>query len=383
MSNQLLNDAKAGNASFYIQFGGQGAPWLKELSAYYDKPEMKKFFEVALSAIEKAVEYANSKTALPKGLNIRSWLDNPDSAEDADYQSIAAVSMPMIQVTQFAHYENLKVQGLDHSEMLAHTKGTTGHSQGLIPATFAAMDLTGDAYYDALDKYIQYLLLMGVRAQEVFTEVFPTDAQNAASEELGAKAPAPMVAVLGEDHATVEAMVAETNKTVEKPLYVSLYNSPSNRIVSGFRDSLIAFHKQHKDTFEEKKMKYVYLRTSCPFHCELMTPIKEKFAADIEHLGFHFKGSDLKVPVFSFADGRNMQSDDAIGMKMCEDLMINTLYWDKAMKPAADDASITHIIDLGPGKTSQRLSADTLKGFNCETPVLAAAVPKDQKTLFA
>jgi len=72
-----------------------------------------------------------------------------------------------------------------------------------------------------------------------------------------------------------------------------------------------------------------------------------------------------------------MQDDAEIGVLMYLDLAINPLYWDKSVKPVAGDSEITHILDFGPGKTTQRLSADTLKSMDCSTPILAAAVPKE------
>ena len=93
---------------------------------------------------------------------------------------------------------------------------------------------------------------------------------------------------------------------------------------------MIKFHELNQAYLKENEVKYVYLRTTCPFHCEQMIPIREPFYADIDRIGFHFKGSDLKFPVISFYDGENLQKEESLGKKLCEDLMINTLYWDKS-----------------------------------------------------
>ena len=53
------------------------------------------------------------------------------------------------------------------------------------------------------------------------------------------------------------------------------------------------------------------------------------------------------------------------------------------MKPVAENDEIGTVLDFGPGKTSLRLSVDTLKGMGCEKPVLGAAVPKDLKVILA
>ena len=75
---------------------------------------------------------------------------------------------------------------------------------------------------------------------------------------------------------TIEAWVKEFNGAAKK-IFVSLYNTSANRILSGARGDLIAFHERYKAEFEAKQIKFVYLRSTCPFHCELMTPILEKF----------------------------------------------------------------------------------------------------------
>jgi malonyl CoA-acyl carrier protein transacylase len=114
-----------------------------------------------------------------------------------------------------------------------------------------------------------------------------------------------------------------------------------------------------------------------------MDPIRPLFEADIKRIGFSYPGSALKVPVYSFYDGRNLQGDADIAIGMYLDMAINPLYWDKSMKPVADSSKITTIVDFGPGKTSQRLSEDTLQGLGVEKKVLACAVPKDLEALLA
>lgn len=377
---KLLDAAKGGQAKFFLQFGGQGAPYLKEMQKLYAEASMKPYFDIAVSAIEAAAKMVEGTVAHPEKVDFRKWLTDAETAPADDFMSIAGISLGLIQATQFAHYEYLHQQGFDRKTMLAHTVAASGHSQGLISASFAALALEGQAYNDALYKYIQYLFLMGVRAQEVFPFIHATADENAKSEALGAKAPAPMVAVLGDSHATIEGWVNSFNSGAKK-IFVSLYNSPNNRILSGARADLIAFHEKHKGDFETKQIKFVYLRSTCPFHSELMTPILEKFKPDLAKIGFDFKGSDLKFPVYSFWDGANLQHSPELGLRMTDDLMVKTLYWDKAMLPVKNDKSITAILDFGPGKTSQRLSMDTLTGLGHEVPIYAIAFTKDLKTV--
>lgn len=379
----LLNDAKAGNAKLYLQFGGQGAPWYKELVKYYQEGNMKTFFDAAIAAIDEERPVVEGTIGLPHGINIRSWLDDESTIPSEEYLSCAAVSIPMIEMTQLAHYEKLIQSGISRAELVTAAAGTSGHSQGLIPATLSAMGIEGEDYYAEMKKYIKYLLYLGVRCQEVYTEFEASPEEKSEAEELGSANPSPMVAVLGEEHEFIEGLVKETNANLpaEKQIYISLYNTPNNRILSSFRSSLIAFHRQHKAVLDEKKIKFVYLRTTCPFHSPLLEAIKAPIEEDIQRIGFSYTGSELKVPVYSFYDGKNLQDESEIAIKLYQDMALNTLYWKKSMVPVVNDNSITHILDFGPGKTSQRLSQETLQAENCSTPVLAVAFPKDLKAI--
>lgn len=384
--SQLSDKASAGGAAYYLQFGGQGAPWLKELSGYFAAGSHKKFFSVVFDALKAERPRVEGTVGLPQGIDLETWLRKPEGAPDEDYLGCAAVSIPMIQITQLAHFEFLTSHpGFDRTTLMAHSRGATGHSQGLIPAALVAMAHSDAEYYDHVSQFVKYLLYLGVRAQETFPYFAATEQETADSLALESKNPAPMVAVLGETHEVVAGLVKEVNATLpaDKQIYISLYNSPVNRILSSFRSSLIAFNKHIKSLIDEKKLKFVYLRTTCPFHCHLMDAVRGPFEADIKRLSFSYPGSSLKVPVFSFWDGRNMQGDADIAIPMYIDMAINALYWEKSIEPAARDSKVTHIIDFGPGKTSQRLTQDTLAGLKSETPVLAVAVPKDQKELFS
>jgi len=383
--SQLLNDANNGNAKFFLQFGGQGAPWLKELSQYKQNPEFNKFFETVFNGFIEVHPHIKDSVAYNTSLDFPKWVEDPTTAPDDLILSSAGISLFAITVTQFAHYENLQIKGFDRSQMLKNSLGATGHSQGLIAASFAALQLEGEEYYTALKKYVQYMLYMGARAQEAFPYLQATNTDVTASETLASKDPAPMVAVLGESHSIIEKIVADVNETLDdnKKIYVSLYNTPDNRILSSFRSSLIKFNEKVKPLIEEKKLKFVYLRSSCPFHSKLMQPICEPFEKDIETLGFNYKGSDLKMPVYSFTDGRDIRSDEYIGISMYKDLMIENLYWDKSMQAVVNEKNVTHILDFGPGKTSQRLSQAALKALDSQLPVLAVATPKDLKAVLS
>jgi len=384
MSETVYQTAQAGNARFYIQFGGQGAPWYKELKSFYDDSNFKKFFDAALGAIDEERPNAEGTVGLPHGIDARGWLDDESKIPSEEYLGCAAVSIPMIQAAQLAHFENLVVKGFERKNFAEFSLGATGHSQGVIPAALLSMGLEGDDYYEGVRKFMKYLLYLGVSAQKAFPEFDPTEDEVKESEELGGKTPTPMVAVLGLSHDEVQKMVDEVNGGLDsdKQIYISLYNSPSNRILSSHRSSLIAFHRKYKERIDNKEFKFVYLRTTCPFHSALMEPVRQHFEPEIKRIGFDYEGDQLKLPVWSFFDQQNMQQEgESLPIKMYVDMAIHPLYWSKAMAPVEENDKITHILDFGPGKTSQRLSTDTLAEMSRQVPVLGAAIPKDLKTI--
>lgn len=101
---------------------------------------------------------------------------------------------------------------------------------------------------------------------------------------------------------------------------------------------------------------------------------------DMERIGFDFKGSDLKVPVYSIFDGRNMQSDAGIGLPLFREMLIKTLHWDKAVKPFVTTANVTGI-DFGPSIVSQKLTQANMG--TSENKIYAVSSPKDIKVLLA
>jgi len=376
----MLQQAESNQASLFLQMGGQGSPWYKELKKIYDSATLSKFFDVTLSALETEAPKVKGSIGLPHGIDARKWLDDESSIPSESYLSTAAVSLTMIQLTQLAYFEQVLQSGWSITDLLKHTKGATGHSQGLISMTFSALGKTGNDYYDALALYMKYILHLGVRAQEAHPDIEPTADDLALANEVGLKDPAPMVAVLGADHNRIAQLVDATNANLpnDKKIYISLYNSPVNRILSSFRSSLLTFYKEHKATLDAEQIKFVFLRTSCPFHSPLMEGAVAPFESDRKQLGFEFKASELQIPVYSFADGNDYRNLSDLCATMTRDLLVSTLHWQKALDPVKK-LQPTHIVDFGPGKTSQRLTQDTLKEFGVEIPILGMANGKEFK----
>ena len=382
----LLQSARAGNAGFFLQFGGQAVPWLKELQKIYNENQtVRSFIDICIEAIHEELKNVEIPLSLNQGFDVNKWLTDESTIPAEEYLFQSSISMPMIHLTQMAHFRNLISAGWERKDLIQFTRSATGHSQGMVTATFPALDIEMENDIECARKYAKYFFYLGIRSQECFPNPWSTDAENEESEQLGLKEnPSPMAAVLGADTNSVQKLVEENNKDAEteEQVYISLYNSPTNHILSSTRKSLINFYKSNRSFFVENKVKFIFLKSTCPFHSPLMKGFNVNgFSEDLKRISFNFSGTDIKFPVYSFADGRNIQNDKEIGLNMAEDITVRPLYWKKAIASIPSSESITHILDFGAGKAIQRLSSEILLEMSCDKPVLSAVVPRDFKIL--
>ncbi|EMN63054.1 ACP S-malonyltransferase [Leptospira interrogans] len=380
----FLNQVKASGGKLFLQFGGQGSPFLKEISKLYEsEPSLKEFFDTSFKAIAEEVPKLDKKI-IYGGYDFESWVKNPDSAPDENYLCSAPVSIVGIFLTQIGNYIAFTNKGFPVSELISNSIGATGHSQGVISSALIALGKEGSDFYSAFSKFLKFVLYIGYRAQELVGTYNPSEALLKANEEVGDKQPAPMVAVIGYSQKELEDRVKQTNDSLglsgSKAIYVSLYNTPDSNIVSGNPESLLEFRKKFKSEMDEKKVKFVYLRTTAPFHSPHMEDTNKTIPSDMERIGFNFKGSDLKIPVYSIFNGRNMQSDSELGIPLFREMLIKTLYWDKAVKPFVTATNVTGI-DFGPSVVSQKLTQANMG--TSENKIYAVSSPKDIKVLLA
>lgn len=361
--------------------GGQGSPWYRELKKIYDTQEYKEFFFHCFDSLNELKSLTSNAIATPKGIHPELWLKDESTLPEEDYLSTAGISLIMIQVTQLAYFEQLRTR-YPLEKILEIVAGATGHSQGLISITLVALGLDGNDYYEALRFYMKYITYLALRSQEVFPYLEPSEEDLKLAHELKLSDPSPMVAVLGSDHSTIKHLVDAFNQKYpdEPRIYVSLYNSPTNRILSSHRKSLLLFYKENQTFFAEHKIRYIFLKTTCPFHSPYMEEAYIKSLEDVRKLNFSYDTKDFKIPIYTFATGEDYRNHSDLLKIMGKDLLINTLHWDKAILPAVNH-QVGYIIDFGPGKTSQRLTTENLEHFQSNIPVLTMSNPKEVKEI--
>ncbi|MCB1190416.1 MAG: ACP S-malonyltransferase [Leptospiraceae bacterium] len=387
---KLINEAKTNNKKLFLQFGGQGSPYLKELTKIYkDEPELKEFFDKTFETLNKLEKNNGGKSNrfISEGLDLKSWMENENSVPSEDYQMRGCISIPLIFIVQMANYLSFVQKGYSVSELLAQTAGLTGHSQGVISATIASMGKEGQDFYEVYSNFIDYMFYIGLRAQEEYPNFDVSEDVVKQVTDLGDKNPAPMVACIGYATEELEAKVQEINKennlTGKHTIYASLYNASNSIVLSAEPSSLVLFRKKFKAEMDAKKGKFVFLKTTVPFHSPLVASSWTKFEQDLkERINFKYTGSDLKRPVYSIHDGKNLQQVENLGKELFDEMVIQTLHWDKALTELFRNSEIDTVIDFGPSVVSSKLTGGQLSDKKLEKRVVCVSNPKDLKHIY-
>lgn len=385
-SAKLLTSSLQNSQKFFLQFGGQGSPYLKELAKLYAEPELKEFFEITFATTQEITNRDGKSPLLNEGFDFKSWIENPDAAPSEDYLARAPISVPGIFMTQMANYFLVSKRAYPVAELVKATGGISGHSQGVIAGALAGLGKEGADFLKAYSDFLRFVFYLGFNGQKVYPNFQISEDIQKENESLGDKNPAPMVAVIGYNKEELESRVAETNASLgltgQNRVFISLYNTPDSMILSALPASLLAFRKKWKAEMDEKKFKFVYLKTTAPFHCPFMDPSLEQFNKDdASVVPFPYSGSDLKVPVYSIFDGHNLQKDGNLRDILFKMVLIEPLYWDLAIAPVLKDSSIQTILDFGPSVVSQRLTGGHLKAQNIEKQSLCASSAKELKVI--
>lgn len=385
----ILEDAKQNNKKFFLQFGGQGAPYLKEVTKLHEEPELKEYFSTIFSVLKDLEPvFQKSNPLYSQGYDLESWIKTPDSAPPEDYLIRGSVSVPMIFVTQLAHYHLMTLKGYPVSSLLAQSVGTTGHSQGILAAAYLSLGFEGAQFYSELKDYFKFVFYLARHAQGAYLDFELPQSLIEANTANGDKNPAPMVAIIGYNREELEERVRLANEDLApgEKIYVSLYNTPDSMIVSGLPTSLLKFRSKFKTEMDETKKKFVYLRTTAPFHCPAMDSSWSGFLKDFEDgkFSFRYTQNDLKIPVFSIFDGEDLRKKTVPLIEVLfKDIVIRPLYWDKAIHVLLDStANIGYCLDFGPSVVSSKLTGGQLTPRNITTPVLCLANPKDLKQIY-
>lgn len=367
--------AREGSVRLFLQFGGQGAGWFTELAEHWADDRARPVIEACLDAIDEELPFVDP-AVLPSGLDARAWLTDPAAVPDRRYLSLASVSIPLIFVTQMACVRRLLVEGPSADELLAATVAASGQSQGLFPACALAAGAFAGSGDQTLRSFAKYAFFIGSRSQEAYPLAEATEEEmelSMAATGDPAATPTPMAAVAGGDAPDLERRVRRFNAQVPATdrIHLSLRFADDRLVLSGHRRALAEFGARHAADFRGAGVKYVWVRTSCPFHSPLMDGARARLEADFARVRFRVPGRALAVPVRSCADGRNLQYDQDLARTLHLDAVIRALDWSAAVDPAAAE-EVTHVLDFGPGAETRHRTRRLLEARGAAKPVLAA-----------
>lgn len=154
-------------------------------------------------------------------------------------------------------------------------------------------------------------------------------------------APGGMVAVLGAPPDALADLVAEVAGPDLGVLEITNFNAPKQQVLSGQQAALDAAVAL---VTERRLGRAVPLPVSAPFHCALMKPLAEQFAA-------HLRAVTLRAPRCRFIDnvtGALEADPEAIRAKLVEQLY-KPVRWEDSVHSAAR-LGVTRFVECGPGK---------------------------------
>jgi fatty acid synthase subunit beta len=365
----LFREAADENAFVYAVLGGQG-----NIEEYFD--ELREIYATYPSFVEDFLTAEaqhllqlsrdpQAEKLYSKGLDVMRWLNNRESQPDTEYLVSAPVSLPLIGLTQLAHYVvTCRVLGSHPGHIRSRLSGVTGHSQGVVTAAAIAEAKDWQTFEQSAKKAITILFWIGTRSQQAYprTSLAPSILQD--SLDNGEGTPTPMLSVRDLSRKAVQDHIDATNSHLpeNRHISISLVNSARNFVVTGPPISLYGLNlrlrkvksptglDQTRIPFTERKIRFVnrFLPITAPFHSPYLIEATEQLEHDLKDIVI--SATNLGIPMYDTHTGKDIREDDAenIVPSLIRMITRDPVNWEKATEfPRA-----THILDFGPGGIS-------------------------------
>ena len=365
----LLREAADGNASIFAIFGGQGniEEYFDELRELYTTyPSfLEDFFQTSAAHLLALSRDPRAVKLYPKGLDVMRWLGTKDAQPDTDYLVSAPVSLPLIGLTQLAHYTvTCRVLGTDPGHIRDRLSGSTGHSQGVVTAAAISASHDWPSFEKAAKDALTVLFWIGSRSQQAFprTSLAPSVLQD--SIDNGEGTPTPMLSIRDLPIAQVQSHIDTTNQHLPEGRHIgiSLINSARNVVVTGPPISLYGLNlrlrkvkaptglDQTRIPYTERKVRLVnrFLPITAPFHSIYLAEAHDLIEEDLKDV--QISSGSLGIPVYDTHTGKDIRDDHShnIVPHLVHMITRDQVNWEKAtVFPGA-----THILDFGPGGIS-------------------------------
>jgi [acyl-carrier-protein] S-malonyltransferase len=292
-----------------ILFPGQGSQVVGMGSEFYNNFDfVKKIFKEA----DEKLDFPISKMIL----------EGP-----TDQLQLTKNTQPAILIVSYSIYRVLKDEFYFDNKL---TKYFAGHSLGEYSALVCS---------DALD-FNDALFLLHERGKAM---------QEAVPVGKGS-----MIAILGLNFDEINQLL-KNRKEIKGVCEIANDNADGQVIVSGDKDNI----DQLQITLKEKKIKFIPLKVSAPFHCSLMKPAAEIMKKKIDNVKF-------KNPSFEIVNNvtAKAERESNIIKKLLFDQIFSTVKWRESLNYMSN-SGVKNFIEIGPGKALTGMVKRTIKNANC------------------
>jgi [acyl-carrier-protein] S-malonyltransferase len=177
-----------------------------------------------------------------------------------------------------------------------------------------------------------------------------------------------MAAVLGlEDEEVKKFCLWAESEFGEKPLEPANFNSPGQVVVSGKKsllDKALAAFNGEKVLGVQKRVKFIPLKVSAPFHCSLMKPAEEKMSPILRSL----TAARAEFPVVQNASAREEREPTAWIDPLIRQISSPVL-WTQSVR-RLKELGMRKVVECGPGKVLsglvKKIDSET-RTFNIQT----------------
>ncbi|KAE8145032.1 sterigmatocystin biosynthesis fatty acid synthase subunit beta [Aspergillus avenaceus] len=356
----LLQEARKGEFQLVGVFGGQGTTntsCVQELRDLYHtyRPFLAELIRTTGARLYHLSRSPETRIQFSgRFLDVDSWMRDPDTIPNALDMAEAPMSVPVTGLLGIARYAVMCHHlGLTPGEFGSILHSITGHSQGLLTATVAALSDTWESFYHYAEMAMELLFWIAFECQRATPRTsVPLDANQR---------PTCMLNIRGLQRAQVDSIINQINQALdpEEHVYIVVVNTRDRFVIGGPAGSLAHLDSyltsvkanskgQNRIPFSSRKpaFSHQFLPVSVPFH----SPYLEEVSVDLKRR-FSDKAivaAQLRMCVRHTRTGRDLRELPTASVipTLIDAMLLEVCDW-----PVAIDLpeATTHIIAFDPG----------------------------------
>lgn len=215
----------------------------------------------------------------------------------------------------------------------------------------------------------EYSAAVAAEALSFDDAIFAVRERGRAMQEAVPKGQGAMLAVLGPEDDQVRRLCQWAEKeSATNPLEPANFNCPGQVVISGNKKTADWLRENYKpEVFEPpiKRIKFIELKVSAPFHCSLMAPAQDKMTLILN--GLKFKKS--VIPIVQNIDAKESQDPDTIKSKLIKQIS-GAVLWTQCITRMRE-LGVNHVVELGSGQVLsgliKKIDSTHFKTFNMQT----------------